>query len=193
MAQALDNCNAMKEVAFPIWRRSSRPKGQGIFIIGIFFYLEHEFHLLQFEHGLCLWRECWRCIIRTRAYQGLKFLSLVLSDARLKEYQLQSIIVETGLSVRSFAADFFTFCDLSVDLTLLHLESYRKPEFRSAWSQLQELSLRQYVDEHNINWVRDLILGAPNLRCLTLCFGSEHMNISSTRLNPVTDFLGFKN
>jgi hypothetical protein len=89
---------------------------------------------------------------------------------------LLNIIAETGLSVRSFAADFFTFCDQSVDLTLLHLESYRKPEFRSAWSQLQELSLRQYVDGHNINWVRGLILGAPNLRCLTLCFGSEHIN-----------------
>jgi hypothetical protein len=56
------------------------------------------------------------------------------------------IISETSLPVRSFAADFFTFCDYSVDINQLHLASYQKLGFRSAWSQLQELSLRQRVN-----------------------------------------------
>ena len=86
------------------------------------------------------------------------------------------IISETGLPVRSFAADFFTFCDYSVDISRLHLASYQKPGFRSAWSQLQELSLRQRVNRQEFDWVLDLILAAPNLRCLSLDFGSEMWN-----------------
>jgi F-box domain len=86
------------------------------------------------------------------------------------------IIAETGLPVRSFAADFFAFGEWSVDIDRLHLASYQKVLFRSGWSQLRELSLRQRVLPKEFDWVQDLLLSAPNLRCLTFNFGSEVWN-----------------
>ena len=86
------------------------------------------------------------------------------------------IVAETGLPVKSFAANFITFCEACVDPALLHLANYRTPKFKGAWSQLRELSLRQDVDGHNFKWVENLIVGTPNLQSLTMDLGRETSN-----------------
>jgi hypothetical protein len=87
------------------------------------------------------------------------------------------IIAESGLPVRSFVSDFFAFGASSVEINRQHLASYQNLEFKSGWSQLQELFLRQSMMPQQIDWVQSLISAAPNLRCLTLDFGSEMLNM----------------
>ncbi|PMD16333.1 hypothetical protein NA56DRAFT_753194 [Hyaloscypha hepaticicola] len=86
------------------------------------------------------------------------------------------IIAETSLPVRSFMADFFAFGETSVEINRLHLADYQKLEFKNGWSQLQNLFLRQSTMCLYSDWVQNLIAAAPNLRCLSLDFGSEWMN-----------------
>ena len=98
------------------------------------------------------------------------------------------IVAETGLPVKAFAANFITFCETCVDPALLHLESYRTPKFRGAWSQLRELSLRQEVDGHNFEWIKNLIISAPNLQSLTMDFGIEMTNYFFSRVKSCEAF-----
>ncbi len=86
------------------------------------------------------------------------------------------IIAETGLPVRSFAAEFLAFRETSVELNWLHLPDYQKLDFKNGWSQLRELFLEQNFTPHQFDWMQSLVAATPNLRCLTLDFGSEIYN-----------------
>lgn len=91
------------------------------------------------------------------------------------------IIAETSLPVKSFAVDFNTGGIGEVDIRRLDLATYQKPEFRSAWAQLQELSLRKMIGQGNLEWVLGILVGASNLRTLVLNFRRDDSNVFFSR------------
>jgi hypothetical protein len=86
------------------------------------------------------------------------------------------IIAEARLPVKSFTAGSTEYLPRKFDTNRVHLASYQRPEFKIAWSHLQNLSFRQQISGLEIGWIRDLIIAATNLRCLTLAFSSESSN-----------------
>lgn len=84
-------------------------------------------------------------------------------------------LVVDGLPVQSFHliyANKFSRT-LIMDMRRLPKLLYRKPEFQSAWSNLQKLSLEQYLTLENFSFLLELVLSAPNLQTLLLNLGSH--------------------
>ncbi|MCJ1304731.1 hypothetical protein MMC08_007544 [Hypocenomyce scalaris] len=88
-----------------------------------------------------------------------------------------AIIAETSLPVKSFSVDFLSHGTGSFDAQRLHMPQYRKPEFRTGWAHLQELSLEQSMKSDAFDWAMDLVLHATGLRKLSLDF--QHQNSAS--------------
>ena len=81
-----------------------------------------------------------------------------------------AIIAETSLPVKSFYVDFVSHGTGSFDARRLHMLQCRKPEFRTGWAHLQELSLEQSMKSDAFDWAMDLVLHATGLRMLSLNF-----------------------
>ncbi|OQD75607.1 hypothetical protein PENDEC_c006G01537 [Penicillium decumbens] len=64
---------------------------------------------------------------------------------------------------------------LIMDMRRLPKLLYRQPEFKLVWSNLQKLSLEQYLNLDNFSFLLELILSAPNLKTLLLNLGSHDL------------------
>ncbi|KAK2755473.1 hypothetical protein FQN54_006410 [Arachnomyces sp. PD_36] len=83
------------------------------------------------------------------------------------------IVADTGLSVTYFSVDFKQpngggTC--AMDARRLYMPDFQKAGFTTAWSHLQELSLREGVEPGTDDIVSELALNAPNLRKLAINF-----------------------
>lgn len=88
-----------------------------------------------------------------------------------------ALIIDAQLPVSSFHliyANKFSRT-LIMDMRRLPKLLYRQPEFKVAWSNLQKLSLEQYLTLDNFGFLLELILSAPNLRTLLLNLGSHDL------------------
>lgn len=88
-----------------------------------------------------------------------------------------ALIVDAQLPVSSFHliyANKFSRT-LIMDMRRLPKLLYRQPEFKVVWSNLQKLSLEQYLTLDNFGFLLELILSAPNLRTLLLNIGSHDL------------------
>ncbi|KAJ5667698.1 uncharacterized protein N7477_006268 [Penicillium maclennaniae] len=88
-----------------------------------------------------------------------------------------ALIVDAQLPVSSFHliyANKFSRT-LIMDMRRLPKLLYRQPEFKLVWSNLQKLSLEQYLTLDNFGFLLELILSAPNLRTLLLNLGSHDL------------------
>ncbi|KAJ5118234.1 hypothetical protein N7448_009948 [Penicillium atrosanguineum] len=88
-----------------------------------------------------------------------------------------ALIVDAQLPVSSFHliyANKFSRT-LIMDMRRLPKLLYRQPEFKVVWSNLQKLSLEQYLTLDNFGFLLELILSAPNLRTLLLNLGSHDL------------------
>lgn len=64
---------------------------------------------------------------------------------------------------------------LIMDMRRLPKLLYRQPEFKVLWSNLQKLSLAQYLNLDNFGFLLELVLSAPNLQSLILNLGSHDL------------------
>jgi hypothetical protein len=88
-----------------------------------------------------------------------------------------ALIIDAQLPVSSFHliyANKFSRT-LIMDMRRLPKSLYRQPEFKMVWSNLQKLSLEQYLTLDNFGFLLELILSAPNLRTLLLNLGSHDL------------------
>lgn len=88
-----------------------------------------------------------------------------------------ALIVDAQLPVSSFHliyANKFSRT-LIMDMRRLPKLLYRQPEFKVVWSNLQKLSLEQYLTLDNFGFLLELILSAPNLKTLLLNLGSHDL------------------
>ncbi|KAI9879848.1 MAG: hypothetical protein M1830_006871 [Pleopsidium flavum] len=99
-----------------------------------------------------------------------------------------TIIAETSLPIRSFYVDFRKWGTGKVDAKRLHTLQYQKPEFRTAWTHLQELCLEQSMTLDTFDWALRLVLCATNLQKLTLDFEFDHSISFIDRLSSTDSF-----
>ncbi|KAJ5281977.1 hypothetical protein N7478_007349 [Penicillium angulare] len=88
-----------------------------------------------------------------------------------------ALVIESRLPVSSFHliyANRFSRT-LMMDMRRLPKLLYRQPKFRLAWSNLQKLSLEQYLTLDNFGFLLELVLSAPNLKTLLLNLGSHDL------------------
>jgi len=103
-----------------------------------------------------------------------------------------TIIAETSLPVKSFYVVFRRRGTGKVDAKRLHILQYRKPEFRTAWAHLQELSLEQTMTSDTFDWAMELVLCAINLQKLTLDFEFDHSTSFIDRLSSADTLPGLQ-
>lgn len=83
-----------------------------------------------------------------------------------------SIVATIGLPVKAFSLD-NTNPPSPIDMRRLDMTLYGRPEFKSAWAHLQELSLEPMVTSDSVNWLVKLIAYAATLQKLSLMCGFE--------------------
>lgn len=98
-----------------------------------------------------------------------------------------NIVAETGLKLQSFTVDLKGEHPSSAARGSGWLDSRRlqdysssmcnQPQFRQGWSHLQELHLYQDIRPGTVEWTRDLIQKAPQLRNLSLTFDSSDESV----------------
>lgn len=64
---------------------------------------------------------------------------------------------------------------LVMDMRRVPKMLYRQPRFKAAWSNLQKLSLEQYLTPDNFGFLLELVLSASNLQTLLLNLGSHDL------------------
>ncbi|KAJ6023734.1 hypothetical protein N7540_004531 [Penicillium herquei] len=86
-----------------------------------------------------------------------------------------ALVVDSGLPVSSFHLVYANRSSrtLMMDMRRVPKLLYRQPKFRMAWSNLQKLSLEQYLTLDNFGFLLELVLSAPNLKTLLLNLGSH--------------------
>ncbi|MCJ1256175.1 hypothetical protein MMC24_003995 [Lignoscripta atroalba] len=99
-----------------------------------------------------------------------------------------TIIAETGLPVKSFSVNFRDCGTGVIDAKRLHVLEYQTPEFRTAWANLQELSLKHTVRSGTLDWTLELFLRATSLRKLTLNLDFDMSETYMDRLSAVDTF-----
>ncbi|EPS26345.1 hypothetical protein PDE_01281 [Penicillium oxalicum 114-2] len=78
---------------------------------------------------------------------------------------------------------------LVMDMRRMPKLIYRQPQFRAVWSNLQKLSLEQYLTLDNFVFLLELVLNAPNLRTLLLNLGSH--DLASEFMHEVAETASF--
>ncbi|KAJ5691793.1 hypothetical protein N7462_001216 [Penicillium macrosclerotiorum] len=88
-----------------------------------------------------------------------------------------ALIVDAELPLSSFHLVYANKYSrtLIMDMRRLPKLLYRQPKFKAVWSNLQKLSLEQYLTLDNFNFLLELVLNAPNLRTLLLNLGSHDL------------------
>ncbi|KAJ5618528.1 hypothetical protein N7528_006639 [Penicillium herquei] len=84
-----------------------------------------------------------------------------------------ALVVDSGLLVSSFHLIYANRNSrtLMMDMRRVPKLLYRQPKFRMVWSNLQKLSLEQYLTLDNFGFLLELVLSAPNLKTLLLNLG----------------------
>ena len=86
--------------------------------------------------------------------------------------------------MKSFKVIFRKAGRQTVDAKRLHTLQYQKPEFRTAWAHLRDLSLIQTITTDTMDWAMELVSYAVNLKRLTLEFlGHDHSRSFIDRLS----------
>ncbi|KAJ5152598.1 uncharacterized protein N7482_009076 [Penicillium canariense] len=88
-----------------------------------------------------------------------------------------ALVVDAQLPVTSFHLIYANKYSrtLIMDMRRLPKLLYRQPEFKTVWSNLQKLSLEQYLTLDNFGFLLELVLSAPNLHTLLLNLGSHDL------------------
>lgn len=88
-----------------------------------------------------------------------------------------ALVLDSHLPVSSFHLIYAnrSFRTLVMDMRRVPKLLYREPKFKVAWSNLQKLSLEQYLTLDNFGFLLELVLSAPNLRTLLLNLGSHDL------------------
>ncbi|KAJ5771585.1 hypothetical protein N7520_002114 [Penicillium odoratum] len=88
-----------------------------------------------------------------------------------------ALVVDSRLPVSSFHLIYANQQSrtLMMDMRRLPKLLYRQPKFRIVWSNLQKLSLEQYLTLDNFGFLLELVLSAPNLKTLLLNLGSHDL------------------
>ncbi|KAJ5726982.1 hypothetical protein N7493_006009 [Penicillium malachiteum] len=88
-----------------------------------------------------------------------------------------ALVVDSGLPVSSFHLIYANRNSrtLMMDMRRVPKLLYRQPKFRMVWSNLEKLSLEQYLTLDNFGFLLELILSAPNLKTLLLNLGSHDL------------------
>jgi hypothetical protein len=76
------------------------------------------------------------------------------------------LIAGTSLPLRKFQIAFAKDSQVRVTTSQLHLEQVEKPAFKKAFSSLQELSLRIWVEDGPYNWIENLVSNTVRLQKL---------------------------
>lgn len=84
-----------------------------------------------------------------------------------------TMIAETGLPVKSFSVDFKNGHRAALQLRRLRDLQFSKPEFKTAWSHLQELSIAPTSTFDPLEWAVDLVTYAIGLQMLKLNLRSD--------------------
>jgi hypothetical protein len=75
------------------------------------------------------------------------------------------IIAETSLLLQKFKVNFGSEGGKClVKTSEIHLEQVRKPEFKKAFSSLQEISLRLSVEDGASDWIENLVCDTVHLQ-----------------------------
>lgn len=88
-----------------------------------------------------------------------------------------AMVVDAQLPVTSFHLIYANKYSrtLVMDMRRMPKLLYRQPEFKMVWSNLQKLSLEQYLTLDNFGFLLELVLSAPNLQTLLLNLGSHDL------------------
>lgn len=88
-----------------------------------------------------------------------------------------ALVVDARLPVSSFHLIYANKYSrtLIMDMRRIPKMLYRQPQFKIVWSNLQKLSLEQYLTLDNFGFLLELVLSAPNLKTLLLNLGSQDL------------------
>ncbi|KAJ5241799.1 uncharacterized protein N7469_000126 [Penicillium citrinum] len=88
-----------------------------------------------------------------------------------------ALVVDSRLPVSSFHLIYANKYSrtLIMDMRRIPKMLYRQPQFKIVWSNLQKLSLEQYLTLDNFGFLLELVLSAPNLKTLLLNLGSQDL------------------
>lgn len=88
-----------------------------------------------------------------------------------------ALVVDARLPVSSFHLIYANKYSrtLIMDMRRIPKMLYRQPQFKIVWSNLQKLSLEQYLTLDNFGFLLELVLSAPNLKTLLLNLGSHDL------------------
>ncbi|KAJ5979831.1 hypothetical protein N7481_007129 [Penicillium waksmanii] len=88
-----------------------------------------------------------------------------------------ALVVDARLPVSSFHLIYANKHSrtLIMDMRRIPKMLYRQPQFKIVWSNLQKLSLEQYLTLDNFGFLLELVLSAPNLTTLLLNLGSQDL------------------
>ncbi|KAJ5715544.1 uncharacterized protein N7483_012725 [Penicillium malachiteum] len=88
-----------------------------------------------------------------------------------------ALVVDSQLPVSSFHLVYANRSSrtLMMDMRRVPKLLYRQPKFHMVWSNLQKLSLEQYLTLDNFGFLLELVLCAPNLKTLLLNLGSHDL------------------
>lgn len=88
-----------------------------------------------------------------------------------------ALVVDARLPVSSFHLIYANKYSrtLIMDMRRIPKMLYRQPHFKIVWSNLQKLSLEQYLTLDNFGFLLELVLSAPNLKTLLLNLGSQDL------------------
>ncbi|CAI7576736.1 unnamed protein product [Penicillium pancosmium] len=88
-----------------------------------------------------------------------------------------ALVVDARLPVSSFHLIYANKHSrtLIMDMRRIPKMLYRQPQFKIVWSNLQKLSLEQYLTLDNFGFLLELVLSAPSLTTLLLNLGSQDL------------------
>ncbi|CAI7584015.1 unnamed protein product [Penicillium manginii] len=101
-----------------------------------------------------------------------------------------ALVVDARLPVSSFHLIYANKHSrtLIMDMRRIPKMLYRQPQFKIVWSNLQKLSLEQYLTLDNFGFLLELVLSAPNLTTLLLNLGSQDLASAFPKLQELALF-----
>jgi hypothetical protein len=98
------------------------------------------------------------------------------------------LIAATSLPLRKFQVAYAKDSRIRVITSRLHLEQVEKPAFKKAFSSLQELSLRIWVEDGPYNWIENLVSNTVRLQKLEWDVGvPEPSCFQATRFSRIQE------
>lgn len=95
-----------------------------------------------------------------------------------------ALVARTGLLINSFSMNLSPGTG-KIDITKLDTPLYSKPEFRTPWAYLRDLSLVFTIDREALDWTLDLIICAKGLQRLALGLDTHESEAFFQRLAAV--------